>query len=392
MKTKLVYVSNGNPSVYESQVLELLSYMQRSSIDVTLLQGYSNKSEKILLDKKLARYSITTVWVKSYSPYPILANFNIKNFYEALITIPNYQSAVIHIRSEYMGYIFKKIFQRYKVTNPILIDIRGIVYEEVKFKLDRVKHFRHLLFKIQKTYYKKIYKLLFINDDAPISISSVSPRINKYIKDNYPDCKYLLSVNPNIAGSQFIFSDEQRSLIREKYGIKKDDIVAICSTGGNALWQQDHLVIQSLVDKGIKVINLSRKDINITGCITTTVPFSEMPNFLSAGDIAVLWRDNDFINQSSSPSKFSEFASMGLFVIHNETVQIATDYILKYNSGYIAHTSEDVLNIPIDKLSTSERHERINIGKETFGVESIGQSYIYLYNKILNKYNILNSK
>ena len=66
MKRKqYIYVNLGDCSVYESQVLELLQYIQNNyDLDVLLLQGYHSKSEKINLESKLSKYNVNVKWFR----------------------------------------------------------------------------------------------------------------------------------------------------------------------------------------------------------------------------------------------------------------------------------------------------------------------------------------
>lgn len=376
MAQQIIYVASGDVSVYESQVLELLSYYQERNVKVFLLQGYMNDNQRKSLESKLSKYSIPVFWVKSYSVYPIFQRLAIEQFYNGLIKIPNYKESTIHVRSEYSGFLFKKLLSKYNLNIPLLIDIRGIVYEEIKYKMERSKGLRKCSFLIQRNYLSRCYQFLFAEDNMNICISSVSDKINEYIQSHYSNCRYKLYSHPNIAGKRFVYDEAKRASIRTKYGIAESEVLAICATGGNSLWQQDFRVIKHLLNLGIRVINLSRNDYGISDCITTTVPFSEMPDMLSAADIAVLWREDNFINQSASPSKFSEFASMGLYVIHNGTVQVATDYIQSSHNGCIVKNVGDVSASIIDAVKNLNRIESVKSGKSAFGVESIGFSYL----------------
>lgn len=376
---KLIYIASGDVSVYESQVLELLSFMQ-NSIEMVLLQGFKSKKEKEKIADKLSNYpSLKVLWVQTYPVYPFFEEKNVNSIYKGIVNIEEWDKAVIHVRSEYLGFILKKIIQKYSIPCPLLIDIRGLLYEEVIYKSIKCKSYRKYLYLIQATYLNKCYNFLFRSDNFNIFITSVSSVINEYIRNRYSGCSYPLVVHPNIAGSRFEYSDMDRQRIRKEYGFSSNQLVALCSTGGNAVWQQDHLIISKLLDLGIRVINLSKKDPHIDGCISVFIPFSEVPKMLSAVDIAVLWRDDTFINNSASPSKFSEFATMGLFVIHNGTVNIATDYISKCGGGCVVGKIDDLNNETFDSVSFNNRLLWIDKGKEEFGIENIGESYKKIY-------------
>jgi len=162
--------------------------------------------------------------------------------------------------------------------------------------------------------------------------------------------------------------------------------LAICSTGGNGTWQKDYLIIPQLVNLGIKVIHLSRFDYGLSDCFRLTVPFNEMPDYLSAGDIAVLWREDTPTNTCASPSKFSEFASMGLYVIHNGTVRVATEYILQNNAGLIVDDINNINKSSISKDILGKRQELILKGEKVFSIDTIGKNYIDIYQQLITLY------
>lgn len=381
---KLIYIATGDVSVYESQVLELLTFLKEELDEVVLLQGYSNEEErKILLEKHSRHTQIKTIWFKNYPTYPFYEKKRIKSIYAALKQVGGLEDAVLHVRSECTGYILKRTVKKYNLEIPILIDIRGVVYEELKYKIPLVKGKRKFLSLIQKWYIKKCYNRLFCKDEARIKLSSVSPLINEYIKVNYPKCNYEMQLHPNIAGTLFEYSPERRMQIRKELGYGDKDIVAICSTAGNAIWQKDYLVVEHLAKMGIKIINLSKNKLNLDNVTTMTVKFTDMPAYLSAADIAVLWRDNTFMNNSASPSKFSEFAAMGLYVIHNKSVENAIRHIKENGSGILVDNIQEIKELPLAEEFAVKRKEWIKAGKKKFDISVLGHSYIALYKKLL---------
>ena len=380
---KLIYVCARDVSVYESQVLSLLSYMYDNGIDVTLVQGYKDDNEKKVVEKKLESYSYINVkWVLLGKSLPHKENEKKKALFDAISSIPDYQNSVLHIRSVYISFLIKEIFKKKKLSIPILFDNRGLGLEEDRYTASKSSFFTKLKYTLNSLYIAYIYKHFYVADGYPLYITSVSPLINDYIKKHYPQCTYPQYFHPNIAGRQFVYSESGRNEIREKMGFGKQDIIAVCSTNGNAVWQMDSLTIRTLVNMGIKVINLSNHDPQINGCTTIRVKFTEMPKYLSAADIAILWRDNTLMNNAASPSKFSEFAAMGLYVIHNDSVYVASDYIRNNKAGCIVTDIEQIPNsIDFDEV-TANRENRIKRGIGTFGIDRLGASYIALYKEM----------
>ena len=381
MMKKLIYIAGGNVSVLESQVLELLKFYHIKGIPLALIMGYRNTNEKGEIEKKLSNYSfLDVVWFKSYPTYQIFEFLTIRNIFSAVKKVKDWENSFFHVRSEHLGYLIKKRVLDQRLNNRILIDIRGVVYREIEFKYMRCSGIRKLLLKVQANYYQFFYKRLFDSRIvSQIVISSVSTPINEYIRKNYSNCKYRLCVHPNIAGKVMEFSVSYRNEIRNRYDIKDNELLAICLSGGDSLWQQDKSNIDTLISKGIRVISLSKKVFDNEKCISLFVPFQDVPKYLSAADIGILWRDRTFINYSASPSKLSEFAASGLFIIHNGSVNIAEEYIEKYGAGVII---EDMSNLNTNQIELIKQQNRIKnaiSGQNMFGVNAIGNSYINLY-------------
>ena len=381
---KLIYICARDVSVLESQVLALLSYLQSKGIDIYLLQGYKDSSEKENIERKLLSYpDLKVKYFVSFPSLPKNEKAQIRNIFGAISSVPNYQNAILHIRGSHTCNLVKRELLKRNFSIPILYDCRGVELEEHRYRARKGSLYEKILHSFHVYYSKYSYKQLFANDGYPMYITSVSSLINEYIKQHYPECTYPMLVHPNIAGLQFVFSNDGRTEIRNQLGYSDNDLVAICSTNGNAIWQKDVLTIQHFVNNGIKVINLSSFDPNIQGCTTIKVKFQDMPKYLSAADIAVLWRDNTFMNNSASPSKFSEFAAMGLYVVHNGSVAIASDFIKNNNAGCIVEAVSNIINSINPDVVRAGRNERVKKGLETFGIESLGTSYIKLYGEIL---------
>lgn len=380
---KVIYFASGDVSVLESQVLELLHFLTLEGIDVTLLQGVSGETEKKAIQKKIASYpSLQVIWLKRYPLFPFFFKKHTRSILHALQSVNGWEKAIIHVRGEYSGYLMKKIIHRYHISNPVLIDIRGVICEELRYKIEHSPTHKFLNI-IQYKYFKRTYRYLFDSKfQNQIAISSVSAPINDYFKKNYPECAYRFTVHPNIAGEIMKYSEEKRRVIRKELGLDESDVVVLCATGGGSVWQKDKEIIMPLLNAGFKVINLSKTSVNLKGCISTFVPFKKMPDIMAAADAGMLWRKKSFINYSASPSKLSEFAALGLFILHNNTVQTAINYIQQTHAGRLLQNTADITPDLLHLIQSQNRKLNCCKGQEVFSVNNIGASYIRLYHSL----------
>jgi hypothetical protein len=374
---KLVYVNCENTSVMEGQVLSLLKYYNISNQlkDIILLQGFSNNIEKNILQKKLTGFNSKIVWFKRWPSYTVFNNFFYFSIKKILDQLGLDDKTIIHVRGELYGAIIQRYLYKTKSTAKLLVDIRGVVIEEI----ENYSKSKILLKKNKILFFKNAYKKISNN----VQITVISEAFKEYLIEGYGFCRQNIYVHPNIADKQFTYSPDLRQKFRKELGLHDDDIVAICSSNGNAAWQKDKDVIIPLISLDVKVINLSSSTQEIPGVVNKLIPFDSMPGYLAAADIAILWRDNNIVNEVASPSKYSEFAAMGLWVIHNDSVKIAANFIRQNKTGIIVNSIKEIKKEVFNSFQNYDRVYKSTIGRKEFGVENISKSYIALYEKIL---------
>ena len=374
---KLIYINAIDTSVAEAQVFSLLDYYQKKSKfqQIILLQGYKNKNDITQIKKKLIHFKIEVYWFKVFPNYSISNYFTYRAIKEKLNLINIDVYTIIHIRGETYGAMVAKYLKKKKKSLNLLVDIRGVSIEEIK------KYYKHnLILKFDKINRTR-HAFYILKQDIPITV--VSPALKEYLINNYSFKEKNVCINPNVSGLQFEFSQQKRDEVREKYSIADNQIVAIISSGGGENWQKDYKVIKKLTDLNIMVFNLSSHKVDLPKVINKKVDFNKMPFYLSAADIAVLWRDENIVNKVASPSKFSEFACMGLYVLHNATVQITTEYIQNTKSGKLFKNVDEIDMSDINLINNVDRQELITNGTSKFGIENIAQSYINKYYEII---------
>lgn len=375
---RLIYLNSDNTSVMEAQVISLLEHYRITNkfSEIILLQGFKNTSEKQDLEKKLYGFKSTIIWFKAWPGYTIFKGLAFSSISKVLDKLTLDHTTIIHVRAELYGAIIRHYIIRNGLKTKFLVDLRGVTFEEI------AKYYLHnwILKRNKISLFKNAYKEI---QSVPVTV--VSNAFKEYLVKEHGFKEKNIYVHPNIAGDQFIYNLSLREKIRNEMGFKEEDIVAICSSSGGNAWQKDKDVIERLVALKIKVINLSSSQQEMRGVINKFVSFKSMPSYLAAADIAILWRDNNIVNKVASPSKFSEFAAMGLWVIQNDTVRIAADFIRKYNSGIIVKSISEINEKQIASFYKHDRQYSSSVGRDTFGVENVAKSYIKLYLEILQK-------
>ena len=146
-------------------------------------------------------------------------------------------------------------------------------------------------------------------------------------------------------------------------------------------WQnwQDNEVLKIIADKGIKILNLSTNIINHKNIINKFVEYDNMPLYLNAADIAILWSNKRIVTKVRSPVKFSEYICCGLPIIANNSVDMITKYIRESSFGILLEDLKDLDQKEINLLTSMNRQEIADKGVEWLGVENISQRYLNIY-------------
>jgi len=379
-KIKLIYITTDNiNAVQEGQVYKLLEYYQSQDIfsDIVLFQPYSNQA---ILDKArnmLSKYSFRReyFYARPLAPNKYYATIkSLKNLLAKEMT----DNSVIHSRGNVTSPFIRKALPLQFKDAYILTEFRGLLLDELKVAHKHRPIDYMLAYGVKVPYARCILRKLY--RDKGVHITAVSPLFKQLIEKEGVSAEKVC-VHPNIVSSDFVFNEEHRREIREKYGLTESQLVAVMSSGGGSVWQKDQEVMKRLLQMGFVIFNLGKHKVEQEGVINEFLPRDLMPKYLAAADVAVLWRDDIPLNNVACPSKFGEFVTMGLYVIHNGSVAIAKEFIEKNEAGIIVSNPKDI-QIDKLKLGLDVRRIRCKAGYDMFSVECIAKSYIDHY---LNK-------
>lgn len=138
-------------------------------------------------------------------------------------------------------------------------------------------------------------------------------------------------MNSCLVDDSFTYNKVERIATRKILNLKDDEALLVFASGGTALWQNNKQIIK-IAKKGVKVLNLSKIEIKHKNILNKFVPYHKMASYLSAADVAFIWRDKSSVNEVASPVKFSEYLACGLPVIHNGTIDLINNtYSKKWN-------------------------------------------------------------
>ncbi len=375
---KLIYIGVPGSSVFQSQVIGLLREVKTkpyfSKIVLFLgVKGGNGWNKEI---NELERYGIEVVTFKMFPNYNFFFYKQVKEL-NRLLKIYISDNTVIHLRGESLAAAVKKNVDRLGYSNVrILSDVRGASYEETEIYNKR----KVVLFRFKLFQHRKNIKFLYKNSDF---VSCVSQALKEYVINRSPIDTSKVYVNHCVAGREFVFSKEIRKIYRQKLKLIDKDILILFVTGGNKKWQNTDRIIQEIVSRGYKVLNMSKSEIDHKNVINIFVPYSEVPHYLSAADVGIIWRNNDTVNHVACPVKFSEYVCSGLPVIANNGVDVINKYIEKTNFGVVINSFAELDEKVINKLVLLNRDDISNNASQSFGIEKISDNYISVYKKLL---------
>ena len=377
---KLIYVSEVySESIIYTQVFDLLNYYLQTNKfeEIIFMAGIKfNDNTRQAIRERLNK-GISVRYYKHYPDYPFLANFIHCSMNKEFKKIKNLSEYVIHVRSLRESHHVFNAFRKIGIgTKNILADVRGATYEETKEFSKRnkflVKQKLNLISKSLKT-------LSRINN-----ISCVSNSLKKYLENKIGDSSNNIHINSCLATRDFIFSRTFREEIRKEHGIKENEILLVLSSGGNGVWQNTENTINKLYSN-YRVLNLSRSIISHPNVVNKFVSYKDVPKYLCAADIAIIWREPSVVNKVASPVKFSEYVCCGLPIVTNESIDLIKDYTIDNNCGIVLQSLDDLTPEMMQPLIKLDRELLSNIGRKVFGIEVIAYQYMEIYQKRILK-------
>lgn len=103
------------------------------------------------------------------------------------------------------------------------------------------------------------------------------------------------------------------------------------------------------------------------------VQHMEVKDYLYISDYGLLLRDPYITNQVAAPTKFAEYLACGLKVLISPKIGDYSDFVEKYQCGYVIREAEDVSQLPA--LNVEERKEMQRLAYSHFTNESFSKQF-----------------
>jgi len=347
----ILYDGIGN-SVFSSQVLDpLLAMIDKDiNLEITLISFEKEKIDALDLPKRIPACNRLDIIIGKKLPFLgqwslLFAAYQLKNILSRL----DYDQVLA--RGPLAGFItlwaLEKIAKKFpdNVVPEVTIQARGLCAEEYRYdKFKRpsnfiVKFFNRVLY----SSLKNIEFLVYSTSDTNIKIEAVSPALKEYLVKTFqaPESKIIIATH-DIPKH---FSPEEiaawRKKVREQLHIPEDTHV-YCYSGSYKPWQCPSEMVEYITellktnkkifflvlspDKDKFLLACSKQHIDKHYYIVLNVSAHDVYQYLAAGDYGLLFREKDIVNWVSRPTKMLEYQSVGLKIIHNNTISWLTNH------------------------------------------------------------------
>lgn len=376
----LVYIAGAASSVFDSQVVSFLKEVAKREYfsRIYLLLGTSENGPECQLSATISNIALEVINFKQYPNYRVFSCYQ-KSVLSSILDAILVSDTIIHIRGENLAGLIKDIIDKKSPRNvKLLTDIRGAAIDELNLYIKDTYNPIKYKFKISQLRHN-----LYNAGTRSDHISCVSDALKDHLLNKFSNTDVPISVNHCLAGEDFIFSSEKRILCRTRLGISEDEKLCAFVTGGKGLHQNLSNIVNNVVYGGYRILNLSKTEINSTSVINRFVPYQEVPEYLCAADVGIVWRNSDVVNKVASPVKFSEYVCCGLPVIANNGVDLITKYINETGYGRILSNFSEINPDLLSSLSQLDRNKISEYSRNVFSSRVIVNGYLKIYDNLL---------
>jgi len=363
MKNKEVFVFIGGQNilkgVFDSHNIKFLEKMYKYGVLkhkfvlVTFIckSNLSSSEQKIVKSKKDAMLKIAKKYNFNLDFYQIngrtmkalfsscdqIADFILeKDLTEPLFWAHNYYNGFI-------AFLLKR-----KISNAYFhLDLKGIPPEEELYYGEG-----NLVSRLFKFFVTRLIGRFAIK--SADSISVVSNRFREYIYQKYKYKKDVY-VYPSVYDKlTFKFDNQIREKMREKHKIKSNERVVFYS-GSFQNWQLPDTIFRFfkkiedsdrkkkikkyIFTRDIEKAKLLAKKYEVNDIVIKSLDVSELVKYLCMGDIGIICRKDDLVNNFASPTKIAEYIATRNSVILTESIG---DYGFHFKNKPFAIVCKDV--------------------------------------------------
>jgi len=404
---QLIFI-NGTPlsvSLFDSHIITYLKKLQEAGKGadflISLTEDADVESESCRRHKKMLQEipGLSVIFLKQTS-----ATGGFRPLEQILSSTlshmnPTHPRIIFHANSYLTGYALLRVLGLAR-KQKVIVDFKGILPQECLYYDPMTLPMRVL------RYFLALHMQRYIcaRTDA---LTVVSQAFKSHLITHYnlnPDRIYM--VPSCLDAGIFRYDPENRRRTREKLGLS--DAPVILYSGSLWKWQLPERMFALF-----KIAHQKKKDIRFLFLTNETekarqyftdsgIPVdqfhvlcamgAEMADYLMAGDVGLLLRKQDLVNQVASPTKFAEYLGCGLPVLCTEGIGDISSLVRRENLGWLmknpfsSQEMEKILDqiqkTPREFLSDGERSRRFQIATREFSWNNYIPRILELYEKL----------
>ncbi|HVW99808.1 MAG TPA: hypothetical protein VHA52_05175 [Candidatus Babeliaceae bacterium] len=325
-------------SVFESQVAQPLSQRTKNGERIILISFERQKVCINFLANIKEMYGFQEIYVISRLPY--MGKLALYHSWFALKkTILKFQNYTVQARGPLAGWLALKLLS-VNPTAECVIQVRGLLAEELAYDNPRVNSFFRLdkyRYKNYRALEKSVYTAYRIFFFHRLRYEVVGNALGDYLQSEWLIPKEYITVAKHDVPEPITVGERSywRSSLRNKLNIGEDRIV-YCYSGSVKAWQcpeetlsyfQERYIENSKSFLLILTTDISSFELLISKFGIPKLAYRllcvkprELYRYLSVADKGLLFRKPHIINWTSRPTKALEYKSVGLPIVHNNTV------------------------------------------------------------------------
>ena len=331
----VVYDSVEN-SVFAGQVVQLIQKKIKQNRQVLLISFEKNPH----IDHHKTIPNLANLKKIIFRKIPFLGKTSlISAIYKVKNIIKPFTQYEIIARGPHAAWICANAID-FKKCRRFIVQARGLIAEEYRYTHGKEKNIikkliHHLRYKQYKNLEETVYRKIHVLPNA--IIEAVSPALKQFVIQNFGVAKDNVTIATEDIPERIIPSKIAmwRLEIRKKLNIPKQSIV-YCYNGSIKPWQCPQKTILFFKERYAKNKNsflliltqnkdqfealIKQNNIKETSYLVKRIDYTAIYAYLSACDYGIIFREKDIINWVSRPTKVLEYRSVGLEIIHNNTI------------------------------------------------------------------------
>jgi glycosyltransferase involved in cell wall biosynthesis len=403
---KVLFVNDGsitNP-ILQAQGLPHLAALAELGHKIYVLsfesKGIGDEKRKSIMHQYEGRISFLPVWVISPAIIRVLSQILIGGHFITFFYVKKYSIEIIHAR----GYVsaIVSLFTRAMLNVRLIFDMRGLMIDEM---ISKGRWKPNSVITVVMRFFER---LCILHADYLIVVSGAFRKYIESLKYVSRSKKPLdIGVVPNsVEVSRFMVPEEVQKKLKKQFHL--EDRFVVLYAGSLDTWQlpsymmefflrfkmlcpQAFFLVLTYSDLTEKI----RSEINYDKLRNDDVLFLSispemMPVYLSLGNIGIIFRKQELLNQVSSPLKVGEYLAAGIPILLTRGIGDTENVLSNHDIGMFVEEFStrafDDASKRIIHFYEKKNHEVFSrcrmIASEVFSFEKAVQQYDNIYRKI----------